>query len=1179
MKRLSWSKLFTLAALVSLGLAANIASAAVPDRIPAPYPTTNPLATSATPRAEFEGPSQSDFFNGNSSLGTASPVGSAQIAVGPEDILLVANNTIWRLPNGNAAGVVPTGLYPGAQLIGGQAFGAQRVFLDNWIGTAALAQLCPSTAQNPTACQFDNATVVYDQMQGRFLVLFTVVDTGITLTNTGAAQLTRPRKASWVLIVSRFATLIDQACFQGTSGGSGCPGVNVAGTDAFITPTPPSGNTGGINTTLWGIIYGNSVGTQSDSGNTGFDGFGSHVQAADVKTATSVGAGNINALPAFTTGAINGSNAFDCSAGAVYATQTVGSSVCYFPTSARLGVDNDTVTIASAVVNTNINGADLSLFYNPSTGGDQTFPGFAGTRIRVIKKTALYIAIFSPQRPLVAGNQFATSGPTRVLGDYYDLFSSPTNDGQPVDNTTGPAAGPPMPFTALASNQPCLTSDDSAFQGFLGDVTRCAPIFYEPAHLRGRAMASFSNLPIGLGAAGTQSSQTYLVGAISYDGFPSSTRLYVQGVREMYGFGSTPTNSFGPIPFYPVLQNGNLLDANFGQGFPSLVPVNLYNNPLPVTQQTYTGGANAPQLFVGDARPHAVIFREGHLYDARVINSNFPLQGQFPAGNPLSTTVAYEIVQKLAAATTGSTVYQDKWQNQTAFAPMFDVPANVALWGVGNPINGLPFLEKLFVGTTYPPLAGLPDTSYNSAPAGTPPALISEGDFVGGDPRSRVTFGSSGIASTQLGQIANCYSSALSPTVGTVTLSWVSLFDTRCGQDAYDYNPVIRDPRSGSLTATYALAIRGGEALDPNDGSLWNFGAYSQRRDAGVASNAHWGTFAANYKLSFPTTDAYGNATILFPDIVGQSDQIFMQMAVNLGFTPALSVPTGTNFTPTSSCGVAALPSVPAVPANTGCIPFGGVNPTLYGSAVGAFPIPAGVTPPGNPPAAGTFGANDAVTRREMAFWIIRAQMDEAAITTFLTNSAALNGTLGLTGASFADVPSTDVGFRYVEVMARRGYTHGCAASDLATNYCPDWISTRRDLAAFVIRAKMSNIFASLVNGCGFGFTNGTTTPISSLFPPAFTITCSPTGDNFGLFITGLTYFSDNPQVNGNVWYAYIQKLRELRITNGTSLGAANDGRNGTFALGTVNGPPPVGDPGQLTRRQLAAFIMRGFFF
>jgi hypothetical protein len=130
----------------------------------------------------------------------------------------------------------------------------------------------------------------------------------------------------------------------------------------------------------------------------------------------------------------------------------------------------------------------------------------------------------------------------------------------------------------------------------------------------------------------------------------------------------------------------------------------------------------------------------------------------------------------------------------------------------------------------------------------------------------------------------------------------------------------------------------------------------------------------------------------------------------------------------------------------------------------------------------------------------------------------------------------------------------------------------------------MSNVFASLVNGCGFGFVSGTTSPASTLFPPAMTISCVPSnGDNFGLFVPGLLYFSaaltEDPQITGNVWWAYIQKLRELRITNGTSLGPANDGRNGIFSLGTVNGPPPIGDPGGLTRRQLAAFIMRGFFF
>ena len=532
--------------------------------------------------------------------------------------------------------------------------------------------------------------------------------------------------------------------------------------------------------------------------------------------------------------------------------------------------------------------------------------------------------------------------------------------------------------------------------------------------------------------------------------------------------------------------------------------------------------------------------------------------------------MAYEIVQKLGAGPTtpASTVYQSNWQNQTAFAPMFDVPANVNTFGVGNPINGLPFLEKLFVGTTYPPLAGLPDTSYNAAPAGTPAALAA--DFVGGDPRSRETFGSSGVASTQLPQSANCYSDALSPGApasGATNnpLSWVSLFDTRCGQDVSDINPVLRDPRSGNLGAQYALAFRGGEAVDPNDGSLWNFGAYAQKRDSGAAALAHFGTFAANYKLSFPLTDAYNNSTVLFNDVAPGGVPIpefsYIQMAVNLGFTPS-------SFTG-GGCTAA---GTPITPPNVTCIPFAGVNAVDYPT------IPAGVTAPGAAPAAGSFGPNDQITRREMAYWIVKGQMDEAAITAYLTNSFALTGAAGITGTSFADVPTTDPGFKYIEVMARRGYTSGCAAG-VARRYCPDFISTRRDLAAFIIRAKFSNVFASVLSGCAFTFVNGTTSPTSTLFPPALTTNCNVNGDNFGLFLTGLTYFTDNPQVTGNDWYPFVQKMRELRITNGTFLGPNNDGRNGTYALGVTTGVPPIGDPGNLLRKQIASFVMRAFFF
>jgi hypothetical protein len=388
------------------------------------------------------------------------------------------------------------------------------------------------------------------------------------------------------------------------------------------------------------------------------------------------------------------------------------------------------------------------------------------------------------------------------------------------------------------------------------------------------------------------------------------------------------------------------------------------------------------------------------------------------------------------------------------------------------------------------------------------------------------------------------------------------LFDTRCGTDVTDSNPQFRDPYTGRQTAgsypatgaaaaTAAYTIRGGEGIDMNDGSLWNFGAYAMRRDASFTSLAHWGTFAANYKLSFPTQDVYGNSTTLFNDIAGIPEQNFIQIAVNNGMTPAIANGAG----------------IPLAPPNSFPIPF--VANVIYpGTTIGQAP------------AAGNFGPNDAITRREMAYWIVKSTMDESAITLYLTNSTSLNGVAGYNAnaVTFADVPFNDPGWRYVEVMARKGWTSGCAAG-VARRYCPDYISTRRDLAAFMIRAKFGNVFGSTLSGCAFGFVNGTTPANSTIFPPSLTTNCTAanSGDNFGLFISGLPYFTDNTAVTGNDWYVFVQKMRELRITNGTSLGPNSDGRNGTYSIGN-NNIPPVGDPGNLLRKQVVTFMVRGFF-
>ena len=1150
MKRLSWSKLFTLGALVSLGIVTHaVATAQGParipisvsqtSRIPATYPNSNPLAPQTggvgSQRAQFEGPNATDYFTFQNNFNLAA---NPQIAVGPEDILLVVNSQIFRTPNGNAAGVTPTTLYPNYTATGGQANAFQRAFLDNWVGEAALNQLCPTGAQSgiggvadsantrsSVTCQLENATVTYDQMHGRFLVLFTAVDTGLTFDNQSQGyRLTRPRKASWVLLVSQFAVLADQACLQGTSPGT-CPVAggnsqpNPAGTFTFITPTPPLGtNTGGVNVSLWTIFYGNSLNA------IGTDGFGNTVAAASGAWVGNVGAGNINAIPGIAAAAPN----FSCDPGAVYALGALPTTpqVCYLPTSARIGVDNDTVTIASGVINGNIPSGESSATLN--TGNFQ-YPDYAGTRVRVIKKSALYTG-----GALSAGNQFGSTFANRSTGSYYDLYTSPDTIGTP---TTSGAGVPPIVYTTVAGTSACV----AGVQGVVapGALTVCTPIFYEPAHLRGRAMASFSNSPAApAGIPGN--SQTYLIGTIYNTASVYDNNVYIQGIRELYQNPLAPAVTFGALPFYPVLQSGNTASGTNGIGIPSAVAVDFFTGPGSVSQQNYRTGATAPSLYVGDNRPHTLIFREGQLYDARVVGAQSPV-GIFPGG-ALSTTVAYDIIQKAGAGAVPQTVFQTSWQNATAYAPMFDIPANVKTYGVVTPLTLLQWLEKGadMATTTYPPLAGLPDPG--------PYAGDLAANAGAGDPRTRETFGATGLNPITLPAQANCFNAHLTPGSSIPgggannNMSWASLFDVRCGQDATDSNPQVRDPQSGLVGGRYSYTVRGGAGIDPNDGSIWAFGAYAQKRNASIAALAHWGTFAANYKLSTATTDDLGNAYQLYTDIAGLGEAQNIMIAANVGLAPNTTQSTP-NITP---------------------YVFQGANAILYPT------LAPGVTAPGVAPATGKFGPNDEVTRAEMAYWIVKSQMDEQAITDYLAAS-------GGNSVTFVDVPFANPAWRYVEVMARRGYTSGCAAGT-ARRYCPDYISTRKDLAVFMIRAKMSNVFPSVLSGCSFQFQAGTTSLTSTLFPPALTTNCA-TGDNFALFTTGLNYFTDNPKVTGNDEYVYLQKMRELRITNGTSLGAALDGRNGAYNRGVVSSVPPSGDPGNLLRKQVATFMVRGFFY
>src|SRR6185436_19319930 len=138
--------------------------------------------------------------------------------------------------------------------------------------------------------------------------------------------------------------------------------------------------------------------------------------------------------------------------------------------------------------------------------------------------------------------------------------------------------------------------------------------------------------------------------------------------------------------------------------------------------------------------------------------------------------------------------------NGNFYAPMHDTPANVVQYGAVSPINIQPFLEKLFVGTTYPPLAPT-------------------------DPR---TFAYGLISGRAL---VAC--KGQEPSVTTNVLAYPGLFDIRCGEDAYDAYQSYRNPVTGAFTPgdfqvtrttisgttlqqMVPFGIRGGAATDPN---------------------------------------------------------------------------------------------------------------------------------------------------------------------------------------------------------------------------------------------------------------------------------------------------------------------------------------------------------------------------
>lgn len=1022
---------------------------------------------------EWEGIAATNYFDNNPDP-TPPAAPNPDIAVGPDDIITVVGKVIARYENPNApqynnnGGAAPVPYSPSNSVL---LPPSSRSALDVWIGEAALNALCPTQPRSNLSCQIENASVRYDQMQGRFVVLFTVVDTGL-VNLTGAGQATPPaasggvRKASWVLIVSRWAT----GC-QGTGGGfsAACvpntmpavPG-GFGNTEFFSTPQPPgtnqaNPNSGGLNGN-WLIYYGSTGGASAFQGDDG------------VCPTNGCLYGNINTIADLQRGAtFAGAPAIDCRVTAIGSTGTV----CYFPSSARLGIDNDNLTIVSSVYDDNI----------PLAARTIANPAFMGSRIRVLKKAAIYTGVSSvasvvnpappaipapftacPARPLCPGGS-QSNLPGQLQGDFYDLW----------------VAGSPYTVDRAVAHIP---------PGGTAPITLYG-LQYEPVHVRGRSLASYNG-------NANNPAFTNLVGAIfarPYTANERQTRLYV---RTITFTTMTPGNlAANQLPTTPVVGLPRIQG-----GIPALAPetqtvtVPLFANADTIIQRNKLAqpapnntSLPTPWLFVGDNRPQRVISREGHLYDARAaIDLN---SVNFNSVRPYST-VYYDIIQKLSAASAPALIYNTKWVNGYFYAPMFDVPANVIQYGSISPINTLPYLEKLFVGTTYPPLS-----------PSDPRPTSGRWPYIG--------------QSTALQNICKYPSPSVTSAGIDGDTSYPGLFDMRCGEDAYDTPVAYRQPVTGAFTPDdfgliiqppgfpvqiVPMGVTGGAATDPNNLGLWLYGAYAKGRLSSIPGFGQWGTYVAHYPLSFPIRDPYNNLNQGYADVgLDNPHYIYLQIARQTEISP--------------------------------------------GARRDA-----------------TFRPNDPVKRKEMATWVIRAQMDEVGITNYLNSTGGFY-------CSFADVdcPSltpgatvTDVtgaalgGWRYIEAMYRRGITKGCSdTNDGQRRFCPERTLTRGEMAVFLVRAKMNSVFPTVVSGA---FTTTTCQPAGTTIPAA------QIGDLFGLYYGCRPYFSDVPPAHP--YFGFIQKLRELRITNGTTLTTPS-------ALGTFEASR------DLTRGELMVFIVRAF--
>src|ERR1022692_1183166 len=599
-----------------------------------------------------------------------------QIAAGPDDILTIVNRTISRYPNPNAAGNTGTlnpYNYPPTE----------AVPLDVWMGLTVLGTqagsgaLCPSGTGSNSNCAIDNASIRYDQLQGRFLVLFTVTDLPA-------------HRSNWVLLASTFSQF--QKCPVPAPAGSVCPTSSPLFTPPVIAPIVGGIQTGGQNPANWvlykipiNLLY-NQFQQPSALGLinnlNAIAPFNTSYANSAVGTPNAVTTGGATATFLTTPFCPNGGPALPLTYATVVGfsgtvTQGAGGTArtCtnYYPTGARFGIDNDNIILTAPV---------LDQAFSQNEG---SFPSAAVLSCAPTAGLPMALPAIFWEPDNLRGRSLAS----------FDSQVAPFNTVvagviTPIDYLVGTEITDNFGAGIVPQGVPGITGQPGAVPGAVVPATAgIATIYYVQ--------------PIAFSCPGANGLISDFTNCFS--GAPGGQAV----VADLPFFGPLRRN---------VSTLAQVADPSpVGQGFSAAqMTTNPANTPVSPTTNN--------RLFVGDSRPVQVMFREGLLYiarTARVADLQINWLG--------TSTVLYDILKTCAAAApspacggyrvTGGGLRNPALALETEgfngqsvpdpsgnfngfgfYQPMFESPADVVSAGPIAPISTLQLFDKLFVGMT-----------------------------------------------------------------------------------------------------------------------------------------------------------------------------------------------------------------------------------------------------------------------------------------------------------------------------------------------------------------------------------------------------------------------------------------------------------------------------------------------